>query len=109
MRSLLGSLLLVASGCQPTTPPQPPPQPPDASDAAPGPMPPSTPCQVACAALAAAGCPEGHASDCAEVLGRVEAARLVRTPSGEPLTCAAVATAKSQSDARAQGISCGAP
>lgn len=104
-------LLLVAAlaACPPL--PVPPPNP-DASDAMPPvPMgdalpPPSTPCEAACAALRGAGCSEGAALDCARVLGHLDGQRIVRTPSGVPLTCAAVATVHTHAEARAQGIAC---
>jgi hypothetical protein len=65
------------------------------------------PCEAACAVLAAAGCPAGRATDCARVLSSVETARLIRTASGAPLTCQALAGAKTGNDIHALGLSCG--
>jgi hypothetical protein len=72
----------------------------DASDAA------STPCTVACATLKALGCPEGAQADCVQVLAHIDGARAIRTPSGEALTCAAIAAAQSVSAVEALGVGC---
>ena len=105
--NLLSIVLLLLCACPPA--PVPPPQPPDASDASPAPVPvgdASTPCVAACAALAAAGCPQGAVPDCATTLAHVDGARLVRTPSGTPLTCVAIAAVKAKADAQSLGVSC---
>lgn len=104
MRTLTLSLLAaLVVACAPPAPPVPPPGP-DAADAA-GPAPvPSTPCQAACSRLETLGCPEGTADDCAVVLAHVEGDRLVRTSSGDPLTCAAVAAASDVTAERTLGV-----
>jgi hypothetical protein len=105
MKALSLALALVAA-CQPPAPPLPPPGP-DATDAAPSPL--GAPCEPACAALRAAGCVEGTRADCVKVLADIDRDRLVRTPSGQPLTCAALATVRTPADAKSQGVSCGLP
>jgi hypothetical protein len=72
----------------------------DASDAA------STPCAAACAVLKSLGCPEGAQTDCVQVLAHIDGARAIRTPSGEALTCAAIAAAQSVSAVEALGVGC---
>lgn len=70
-------------------PPSPPPVPPDASDAAPPPPPapdaappppadagPQTDYNLACAALAIAGCKEGQATDCASAMQKAQEGRI---------------------------------
>lgn len=94
--TLAVDVLLVAC---PSPKPAPTP-PPDASDSGPA------DCMAACAQLHSLGCAEGAASDCAASLGTVERLRLVRTPSGAPLSCAAVARATSVAEARGLGIAC---
>jgi hypothetical protein len=86
----------LVSGCPPT-----PVTPVDASDAA------TTPCTAACANLQALGCPEGSQPDCVTMLAHIDGARAIRTPSGAPLTCAAIAVAQTASDVQALGIGCG--
>lgn len=113
MPCLLGTLLvLLVVACTPAPTPVTPPSP-DASDASPGPAPPtpapSTACAAACAALKAAGCPEATPADCAATLQHVNDDRLVRTPGGPPLTCAALAGVTTVAQARAAGIACGSP
>ncbi len=117
---IVWGLAWIAYGCTPS--PVPPPLP-DASDAslppapkldgAPGPSmdaspapPPDPLCMTACAALGAAGCPEADAGDCSSVLHQVELDRLVRSPSGAPLSCACLAGAHSGADARLCGVPC---
>lgn len=64
----------------------------------------TTPCQAACNELAALGCPEKSIVDCATILAHVEADRLVRTSTGDPMTCVAVAGATSVTAERALGV-----
>lgn len=82
----------------------------DATDAAPGPRAgdgaPVTPCQAACATLAGLGCPEGAWDDCVTRLAQWDGARIIRTASGQPLTCAELAGVTSQPQARAAGVTC---
>lgn len=77
--------------------------PPDAAYGAPAPFDGggSTPCELACAALARAGCPTF--SDCPTVLANAERDRLEPLPDGAPLTCAALAAAARPQDL---GIPC---
>jgi hypothetical protein len=97
--SLLGISL---AGCPPSVPPAP--VPPDATDAAPAPPGPSTPCQAACDRLALLCGPQP--ADCVTVYAAIDGRRLVRTSSGAPLTCAAVASAVDKPGMVALGITC---
>jgi len=96
---LLAAFAACLIGCPPSAPPAP--VPPDAADAAPdGP----TPCQAACDALAhACG---AQAPACVSTMAHIDGTRLVRTPSGNPLTCAAVAACTSAACVRGLGIGC---
>ncbi len=94
LAALLGTAV---GGCQSQTNPL---TPVDASDAA------STPCATACAGLKSLGCPEGAQDDCVKVLAHIDGARAIRTPSGEALTCAAIAAAQSVSAVEALGVGC---
>jgi hypothetical protein len=97
-------------GCHDVPPPV---VPPDASDASP-PAPPSpdaspgpqTPCSAACAELAVLGCREGKAADCVAVLSHIDGAKLIREPSGRPLTCQDIAAAQSIATVRGLGLGC---
>jgi hypothetical protein len=87
----------MVGGCPPQTNPL---TPVDASDAA------TTPCAAACAVLKALGCPEGAQTDCVPVLAHIDGARAIRTPSGEALTCAAIAAAPTVAAVEALGVGC---
>jgi hypothetical protein len=82
--------------------------PPDASDAAPAPIvdasPVQTPCSAACATMARICGPQP--ADCVETMAHIDGARTIRTASGKPLTCAAVAAAQSKADLAAAGAAC---
>lgn len=87
------------AGC-PT--PQPVPPQPDA-DAAPAPPVVSdaaTACVAACNTMAALGCSEGRSVTCAISMQKVETDRLIRLPSGQPMTCAVCMLAKGAADVR---------
>ena len=99
---LIALVLLAVAACTPS--PSPAPMPPDATDAAPTLDGATSPCAAACATMAALCGPQ--ATDCATVFTHVDGARLIRTPSGAPLTCAAVAAATSKGDVAALGVSC---
>lgn len=111
-RALLAGLALMLNACPPS--PVPPPNP-DASDARAPSMADAlvattdaaiAQCQPACAALAAAGCGEGKSPECVNVLYAIDNARLERTPSGVPLTCAALAAVRTPADAQMLGLRC---
>ena len=98
-------VLLAACGqaCVPS--PQPAPVPPDATDAAPVILDgAASPCEAACQNLTALCGPQ--ATDCAEVMAKVDGRRLIRTPSGAALTCASVAGAVGKAGVAALGVSC---
>jgi hypothetical protein len=109
----LGSIGLgVLAACPPPAPPGPvppdasdaAPMPPQAPDAAPVPPPPSTPCGAACVVLTTY-CGTQQA-DCERVMSAVDGTRLIREPSGRPLSCRDIAAAKSAVDVRALGAAC---
>jgi hypothetical protein len=107
--AILAAALFILPACPsaPVTPPGPDAdaQGPPSVDAWPPPSP--GPCTDACAALARAGCPEGNSPAlCALTLGKVERDRLVRTSSGVPLTCSALAQITTPDAARALGVPC---
>jgi hypothetical protein len=117
---LVTALLFSAAllGCPAPTPPNPAPGP-DA-DAAPGPTPPPSPdgsppappgdCAKACAALAAANCPEGLAPNCVDRFTTIDQRRLERVPCGAAVcpsvTCAALSGVRNAAEARALGQKC---
>lgn len=103
MRWTLLCIVLALAACTPSPNS---PASPDASDAAPRAVPTSASaqCAAACAAMAAAGCQEGSDPACPLTMTKVESDRLIRTPSGQPVTCAGCAAAKTAADV---GASCG--
>ncbi len=107
---LISLFALALAACVPT--PTPAPVPPDADAAPAPPAPPSdaaptTPCAAACASLSALGCSEGKSAECTTVMAHVDGSRLIREPSGKPLTCADVASAHTVDAVRALGVACG--
>lgn len=78
----------------------------DASDAASyGPA--SASCVAACASLAAAGCSEGNAPNCATRLDLVSRDRLIRISTGEALSCdGLVKYVHTYADTQQLGIAC---
>lgn len=96
--------LLVLFGC----PPSPQPPAPDSSDAGMHPVAGDAgpACVAACTKLSALACSEGDAIDCAVVLQHVQDSRLVRSPSGDALSCACLAKASSRADVQACGVAC---
>jgi hypothetical protein len=102
-------LLLLAVLLLPACPPAPVPPAPPLADAAPyvptpDASPPGTPCQAACDALSRlCGAQLG---DCVRTLAHIESARLIRENSGQPLTCADVASASSVATMRTLGLAC---
>jgi hypothetical protein len=118
---LLLALTLLLDGCPPSPPPVPPPAP-DASDASAfgeaspalvdaSPAPPwpdaaPGPCRDACAVLLGLHCPEGAAQTCPATLQKTQDARLVRAASGQPMTCAMVASATTTAAVRSVGVGC---
>lgn len=104
MRCNLLWFILVLAACTPTTQPPPvPPPPPDASDAALAPPPGIDPtCGIACATMASIGCSEGKSATCAISMTKVQTDRLIRLPTGAPMTCAGCAAAKTEADVVAQ-------
>ena len=105
------ALFLLLAGC-PTPPAPVPPPNPDASDAAPLPVAdagPTTPCEAACLNLQRFACREGFASDCPQAFAHIDGAKVIREPSGRPLSCMDVADASSAADLRGLGIRCAPP
>lgn len=86
--------MLLLVGCHAAAPPVPPT--------------PTSPCAAACVTLRALGCPEGIPDDCVTILAREDGQRGIRTPSGAPLTCEAVAGVRTAAEARALGVPCAA-
>ncbi|HLK36900.1 MAG TPA: hypothetical protein VKU41_09135 [Polyangiaceae bacterium] len=106
MRAIEAFVVILAA-CGAGCPPNPAPVPPDATDGSPwSPRPDAdlTPCQAACTNLTALGC--AVEADCVQVMAHVDGARLVRTATGAPMTCAAVAAASSKAGVMALGVSC---
>lgn len=99
-------LLLLAAGCP--TPAPVPPGPPDADAAPPipaqdaGPIPDA--CARACAVMQTLCGPQEP--DCADTMTRIDKGRTIRTASGTPLTCSAVAAAQTKADLAAVGAAC---
>jgi hypothetical protein len=98
---VLALALLVLTACPPH--PVPPPSPPDASDA-------GLSCADACANLAALGCADGTRPECLTVLTNEDRAATIPTPCGShvcpPVTCAALAAARTIAEARSRGAAC---
>ena len=94
------------AGCPPPAPPAP--VPPDAADAAPVPpvdaAPYQTPCEAACDRLSLLCGPQP--ADCVTVYAAIDGRRLIREPSGMPLSCADIASAVDKPSVRALGIAC---
>lgn len=83
MRMLIGSIVMTAVSLAAECPPSPAPPGPDASDAGPpvardasAPVDASSPSATACANLAALGCTEGKAANCAATIDHVLAEHL---------------------------------
>lgn len=111
-RALLPFALLaiaaLVTACPPSPGPLPPPSP-DASDASAvgDVVPPLDDCQKGCAALVKIHCALGDGgTDCVDSLRVDDESRKERTPSGQPLTCAAVAAITSKADAQRLGFVC---
>jgi hypothetical protein len=104
MVRILALATCLVAACPPA--PKPPPTP-DASDAATlTDAPAQTPCEAACSALTSLGCAQGSQPDCVTVFAHADGDRLMRTPNGTPLTCAAVAQVKSVAELAALGLPC---
>jgi hypothetical protein len=102
--------LLTACPSGPVAPPGPDADaqgPPPSGDVDAWPPPAPGPCADACAALARLRCPEGASPAlCALTLGKIERERLIRTSSGAPLTCEALAQVTTVATARTLGVTC---
>lgn len=99
MRSFAFAALLFLAGC-PNPPNPPPPWDGGMPEGA------TSPCVAACNVLNALGCPEGKADDCTTTMARLDGERMVRSVSGAPMTCAAVAAAKTAYEAHNLGVPC---
>jgi hypothetical protein len=77
---------------------------PDASDAAAAPDAGST-CATACTTMTALCGPQSTL--CVTSMTEIETRRLIRSPSGAPVTCACVAAASSLAALKACGVACG--
>lgn len=64
------------------------------------------PCATACVVLALVGCSAGAQPDCVAVLSHIDGAGELRTPSGAPLTCEAIAESENVDEVRAIGVQC---
>lgn len=94
-------LLLLLAACHPSVP-----GPPDARDSSPAPAEASDQCAAACANMAHWGCSEGADPACPLTLSKVEADKLMRSPAGQPITCACLAAAASILGIQNCGSSC---
>jgi len=111
MKLLIGLLFVIDACLSLGCPPAPPaPMPPDASDASPPAPPaadaaPSSPCTQACARMTTLGC-TGITPTCPATMTKLEADRLIRAPSGQPVSCACIAAAANKAAVVGCGIGC---